>query len=226
MKRSRGMTLIEVMVSLAILAMISLLIYGAFDSLSMGKKGEAMKTDRARQGRGAILRMTRELSAAFLSMHAPQNPSLITRTTAMVGVNSTPFDRVDFTSFAHRRVDRDAKESDQAEVGYFASKDPDADKYDLVRREQTPIDFDPKKGGVVNVLAENIESFDIRFLDPRTAQWLEYWDTTQVSGQLNRLPLEIKITLVLANCPLGVEKTFTTKFMLPMQDPLSFGIPR
>ena len=225
--RQRGMTFIEVMVALAILTMISLLIYGAFDSLSRGKKGEALKSDRARQGRSAILRMTRELSAAFLSMHNPQNPSLITRTTAFIGVSSTPYDRLDFASFAHRRVEKDAKESDQAEIGYFVVKDPDApDKMDLVRREQTPIDFDPKKGGIVNVLAEDVESFHARYLDPLTGLWVESWDTTQVSGQLNRIPLEIRLTLVLANVPLGVDKTFTTKLMLPMQQPLSFGIPR
>ena len=78
----------------------------------------------------------------------------------------------------------------------------------------------------MNVLAENVESFDLRYLDPLTAQWLEYWDTTQSSGQLNRLPLEVRITLVLASVPQGGEKTFTTKLMLPMQQPLSFGIPR
>ena len=63
---------------------------------------------------------------------------------------------------------------------------------DLVRREQAPTDFEPKNGGVVNVLAEDVELFDIRYLDPLTGQWLETWDTTQLTGQLNRLPLEVK----------------------------------
>ena len=35
-RHERGMTLLEVLVSLGVLAMISLLIYGAFDSLSSG----------------------------------------------------------------------------------------------------------------------------------------------------------------------------------------------
>jgi general secretion pathway protein J len=97
---------------------------------------------------------------------------------------------------------------------------------DLVRREQTPIDMDPKRGGVVNVLAENVESFDVKYLDPMTGLWAESWDTTQVSGQPGRLPLEIEVTLVLKGVPGGVSEPFTTKFMMPMQQPLSFGIPR
>ena len=64
--RARGMTLLEIMVSVAILAMVAILIYGAFDSMARGKKGEAMRADRAREGREAVLRLTRELSSAFI----------------------------------------------------------------------------------------------------------------------------------------------------------------
>lgn len=221
------MTLLEVLVSLGVLAMISLLIYGAFDSLSRGRKGEALRVDRARQGRDAMDRITHEMQAAFLSMHNPQNISLVTRQTAFIATNSSTFDRIDFATFAHRRVERNAKESDQAEVGYFVVKDPDHDdKMDLVRREQAPPDYEPKKGGVVNVLAEDVELFDIRFLDPLSSQWVESWDSTQLTGQLNRLPLEVKVTLVLKPVKNSPPFRFVTKFMLSMQQPLSFGIPR
>jgi general secretion pathway protein J len=226
--RARGMTLLEILVSLAILAMIALLIYGAFDSMSRGKRGESIRAERSRQGRGAVLRMARELSSSYLSLHIPTNPSLVTRKTAFVAVNSAQSDRVDFTAFAHRRTEASAKDSDQAEVGYFVVKDPDKPgKMDLVRREQTPIDFDPRRGGIVNVIAEDVESFDLRFLDPASGLWTENWDTTQgATGQLDRLPLEIEIKLVLANVPASVDKIFITKVVLPMQQPLSFGVPR
>ena len=224
---ARGMTLLEVLVSLGVLAMISLLIYGAFDSLSRGRKGEAMRVDRARQGRDAIDRITHEMQASFLSMHNPASVSLVTRQTAFIATNGSTFDRIDFASFAHRRVEKEAKESDQCEIGYFVVKDPDKDeKMDLVRREQAPPDFEPKKGGVVNVLAEDVELFDIRYLDPLTGQWTDTWDTTQLTAQLNRLPLEVKVTLVLKPVKNSPPYRFVTKFMLPMQQPLSFGIPR
>lgn len=223
----RGMTLLEVLVSLGVLVMISLLIYGAFDSLSRGRKGETLRVDRARQGRDAMERITREMQSAFLSMHNPLTMALVTRQTAFIARNESTFDRLDFASFAHRRVVKDAKESDQCEIGYFVVKDPNnEDKMDLVRREQAPPDYEPKKGGVVNVLAEDVELFDLRFLDPLTGQWLEHWDTTQLTGQLNRLPLEVKLTLVLKPVRNSPPFRFVTKFMLPMQQPLSFGIPR
>ncbi len=225
--RQRGLTLVEVLVSVAILAMIATLIYGTFDGLSRAKKGEAQRGDRARQARAALDRIAREMQSSYLSMHNPGVPILQTRVTAYMARNGSPYDRVDFTAFAHLRTEREAKESDQAEIGYFALPDPDKDgKTDLVRREQTPPDMDPQRGGIVSVLCEDIESFDLRFFDPLTAQWIENWDSTQITGQQNRIPLEVKVTVVLKNVPSGVQTTYVTKFSLPMQQPLSFGIPR
>jgi general secretion pathway protein J len=221
------MTLLEVMVSLAILAMMALLIFGVFDSMSRGKKGEAMRADRAHQGRAAVQRIARELQTAYVSLHTPTNTSLVTRTTAFIAQTGGTYDRVDFAAFAHKRYERDAKESDQCEIGFFVTRDPDAnEKMDLVRREQTPIDMDPRKGGVVNVLAEDVRSFDLKFLDPQTGTWVEQWDTTQVTGQPGRLPLEISIALVLNGVGDGPPYTFQTKTTIPIQQPLTFGIPK
>jgi general secretion pathway protein J len=225
--RSRGMTLLEIMVSVAILAMISILIYGAFDSMARGKKGEAMRAERARQGREAVLRLTREIPTAFISMHNPANPALITRATAFIGTSGGTYDRLDFAAFGHRRINRDAHESDEAEIGYFVAKDPEVDgKMDLVRREQTPIDTDAKKGGVVNVVAEDVEELDIKYLDPVTGQWADGWDTSQTTGQPGRLPLEVSIRLVLKGVPGAPSSTYATKIMMPMQQPLTFAVPR
>jgi general secretion pathway protein J len=221
------MTMIEVIVAIGILAMVAVLIHGVVDSLSRGKKGEGMRSERVHEGREALQRIVRDLSSAYLSMHVPAVPALMTEKTAFVGRNSTQFDRLDFTAFAHRRTDRDSHESDQAEVGYFVVPDPEvAEKMDLVRREQTPIDIDPLKGGIVDVVAEDIEEFDVRYLDPLTGQWTESWDSMQLTGQPNRLPLAVRVRLVLNGVGAGAPYTYTTKVFLPIQQPLSFGIPR
>jgi len=225
--RALGMTMVEVMVAIAVLAMIAVLIHGVIQSLSRGKKGEEQRADRAHEGREALQRIVRDLSAAYLSLHIPSVQALVTGKTAFVGRTSIPFDRVDFTAFAHMRTDRDSHESDQAEVGYFVVRNPDfPDKMDLVRREQTPIDIDPLKGGIVNVVAEDVDQLNLRYLDPQTAQWIDTWDSMQVTGQPNRLPLEVKITLVLKGVGGGPPYAYTTKVFIPIQQPLSFGIPK
>jgi general secretion pathway protein J len=144
-----------------------------------------------------------------------------------VGKNSLPYDSLDFAAFTHRRTTRDAHESDQAEIGYYVAPDPDNDeKNDLVRREQTPIDLEPTKGGVREVVAEDVVEFDVRYFDPLTGQWGDVWDTTQINGQPNRMPLEVSIKIVLKGVGNGDPYTYETKVFLPMQQPLSFGIPK
>ena len=120
----RGMTLIEIMVAVAVLAGIAVLINGVMVSLSNGKKGEALRAERIHQGREAVQRIVRDLSAAYLSMHVNAVPALMTEKTAFVGRPGTPFDRVDFAAFAHLRTERNSHESDQAEVALFRAARP------------------------------------------------------------------------------------------------------
>jgi len=226
MRGKRGLSLLEVMVALGILAMVSVLIYGAFDGMTRGRKGLVRVGDRYHEGRNAIARISRELSSAFLSMHQPILPQLSVRQTIFSAQNSSPADRLDFTSFSHRRVTKDAHESDQNEISYFGSPDPQVPgKVDLARREAPIIDLEPDRGGRVNVLAEDIDLFDLRFLDPMSGLWVETWDTTQaITGQPNRLPLQVKVTLVLKGGPGGKTVPFVTKIPVAMPSPLSFAV--
>ena len=226
----RGVTLLEVLVSLSILAVISTLIYGAFDGLSRTKQGLGRMNERYHQGRSALSRFSREIQSAFLTLHHPfgsnLNPGMMTRTTTFIGSDSRPADRIDFTSFSHRRLKADAHESDQNELSYFDSRDPEKGKIDLVRREDKIIDLEPDKGGIVNVVAEDIESFDLEYYDPITQEWQDTWDSTQTSGQLERLPLYVKAVLVLKGGPGDKPITLQTKVRLGMQVPLMFGLPQ
>ncbi len=228
----RGMTLVEIMLTIGLIAMVSVLIYGTFQTLGRGRQMEQRRAERTREGRQALDRITREMQSAYISMHQPANVALVVRNTGFVSAMSGDFARVDFTSFAHRRLLRDAKESDQAEVSYFTAHDdrPQSrdrsrgEKLDLVRREQTPIDTDFRKGGIVQVLAEGVKEFRVKFFEPSTGQWIDRWDSTQTNMQFGRIPIEVRVTLVLMAEPPAAEIRLTTKFMLPLVAPLGFGM--
>ena len=229
-RSTAGLTLIEVMVAIAVLAMISMILYGAFATMRNSKAGLERLTDRYREGRLALARISRELQSAYLSMHVPIDQQLAVSRTAFVGSPGTPADRLDFTSFAHRRLDRDAHESDQAEISYFGSENPDEDGViDLARRTQSPIDLDPQTGGRVEVLATDIDLFKIEYLDPLTSEWVDTWDTTQATAQPDRLPLQVKVLLVLnGGRRTGVDQgretiRLVTKIVLPISQPLRFA---
>lgn len=224
---ARAITLLEVLVAVAILAMVSVLIYGAFDGMARAKTGVGRVNQRYREGRLALRRIASEVSSAFLSGHQPINLSLAVRHTAFIGMNSSPADRLDFTSFSHRRVTADSHESDQNELSYFGSPDPSrSSKTDLARRESALIDIDPGRGGQVLVLAEDIDLFDLQYLDPVSGMWTERWDSTQAMDQFGRMPLQVKVTLVLRNGPGGANVPLVARIPLAMQTPLVFAIPR
>lgn len=228
--RARAFTLIEVLIAIAVLAAISMLLIGAFASLRRGKASIQRLNDRHREGRAALDRISRDVAAAYLSMHQPLDKSLLVQKTAFVARPGSPADRLDFVSFSHRRLVRNAKESDQAEVGYFASENPELSGVTDLARREAPIDLEPLKGGRVQVLATDIDLFDLAYLDPLTGEWKESWDTQQATGEIDRLPYQVRVVLVLnggERAELGGGSQplrFTTKVLPMIPKPLRFAI--
>ncbi len=224
-----GFTLVELLVAIAVLSMISVLIYSAFSSMKRSKEGIQRVGDRYREGRMAMARISRELQGAYISLHVPIDLSLQVVKTAFTGHQGTPADRVDFNSFSHVRLDRDSHESDQCEISYFGASERKTGINNLVRRESPKLDQYPERGGRVEVLATDIDLFDLEYLDPLTGQWTESWDTTQATGQFNRMPLQVRVILVLNEGRRSTEGRarqpirFATKIPIAMQRPLTFA---
>lgn len=230
--RQSGFTLVELLVAIVVLSLISMLIYSAFASMKRSREGIERVDDRYREGRLAMTRMIRELQSAYISLHAPINAALLVQKTAFIGSSGTPADRIDFDSFSNRRLDRNSHVSDQCELSYFGSPNPDLQGVtDLARRVSTTLDLDPKKGGRVEVLATDIDLFDLQYLDPQTGNWVDTWDTTQsITGQPARLPVQVRILLVLNGGSRQGESRgqrpirLLSKVALPIENGLNFAV--
>ncbi|NOY92961.1 MAG: general secretion pathway protein GspJ [Deltaproteobacteria bacterium] len=199
-RRIEGITLMEAMIAITILTMVTTLVWGGFSQTARNKARVEADLGRMQEVRITLNRMVRELGQAYVS--AQRNPNTILRTTvtAFIGLDHGDRDRIDFTSFSHRRLRRDAHESDQCELSYFVADDPDPDNRGqrvLARREQNRIDDDPQRGGHVQILAHDVVGFELEYLDPASGEWLRSWDTTQAAQQPNRLPSQVKILLTM-----------------------------
>ncbi len=224
--RSReGMTLIEIMVSLAILSLVATLLYGGFVTTSRNKERIEAQLDRSHEIRLGLERVANEMSMAYTSIQRNLlNGAAPPMLTAFVGKPVGNGTRLDFTSFSHRRLYRNAHESDQNELSFFVTSDPHkpSEKV-LARREQRRVDKDPLKGGESQVLIENIKGFKVSFLEPLTTEWVDSWDTTQAAMQPNRLPTQAKIALTVPNLTgKGADQTFVTRTWLPITYALNF----
>ena len=226
-RRPEGMTLIEAMVAITILSMVTLLVYGGFSQTMRNRARMEAGTDRAHVVRVAMERMVREISQAFVSIHVNPNSSLIYSSTIFHGRHEGRGSRLDFTSFSHRRLFRDAHESDQNEVGYFLLDHRDEETHEtrtvLVRRESRRIDESPEEGGQLTILIDDAREFELTYLDPLSTEWVEEWDTTGLEA--NRLPAQVMIRLVVpALLDPDDDEVYTTRAMVPIQYALNHAV--
>jgi general secretion pathway protein J len=226
--RRQGITLIEVMVAVAIIAIVSSLMYTGFVQTAANKKRIESEIERYHEVRQGLERIARELSMAYMSIHVNPNPSLQPVKTGFVGKDASGGSRVNFTSFSHHRLYRDAHESDQNELSYFLADHPDdASREVLVRREQRRIDDDFEQGGQAQILIDDVLEFELSYLDPESGEFSSLWDSTQPAMQYNRLPTQVLIKVTVPNVRgKGPNQTFGTRAVLRMQYALNHAVYR
>jgi general secretion pathway protein J len=226
-RRWQGLTLLEVLVASAILALLASMIWVAFDQTGKMRTRLSERQEHDHLARVALTRITRDLRSAFLSLHVNQEPRAAAVITAFKGRSGTGGSRLDFTTFTHRRLRRGTHEGDACEVGYqlLDRRGAASRGMDLVRRESPRIDNDPERGGVIDVLVPEVKSFEVRFFDEVADRWTETWDSTQATGQVGRLPLRVRVTLALEEGTRRDERVYTTETPLMITRPLTFGLP-
>ncbi|MBI1908899.1 MAG: prepilin-type N-terminal cleavage/methylation domain-containing protein [Deltaproteobacteria bacterium] len=205
MRRDSGFTLIEVIVSVAILALISIVVWQASGS-NMRAKERSEKRDEVFQSVAMVMdRMSEDLMEAFL--YSPTSEELgksingeILAKTAFVGKNNGDADEISFTSFSHVRYLKDVKESDQEEVTYKLepSKDDESNSLEIVKRSSSPLDANPTEGGKTYPLLKGVKGLSFRYYDPKKQEWFEEWDS-EGSDNPSKLPRAVEITLTVEN---------------------------
>src|SRR5207237_6497019 len=95
--RTSGVTLIEVMVAMAIIAIVSTLLYTGFVQTAHNKERIETEVDRQHEIRMGLERVAREVSMAFVSAHLNPLPALQNSISAFVGTDSGRGSRIDFT---------------------------------------------------------------------------------------------------------------------------------
>jgi general secretion pathway protein J len=207
-RQSRGFTLFEIMIAVAILGLIGVLSMGVVGRAMDGRERAEEITDYYHGIRQAMLRMSREIEMSYVSLHRDCEDAR-TRTIFASGHSSGGM-RLDFTAFSHYKVRADANESDEEELSYYVDDNPDDKKtMALLRRSQPRIDEDPREGGTVEVLAPNIKKLEFQFYDPKEDRWGDEWNTSNMDYR-DRLPLFVAIKITAVN-PQGKDELFTTK---------------
>ncbi len=220
--RERGMTTIEIMVSMAIMVGMFTLAWSSFSGgLAIKRDSEAIN-ERYHEVRIAMGRMVEDMSSAYISANEDQN--IEERRTLFLGKDASKVDELRFSSMGHRVLWSDANESEQTMIYYFEERDrDDSSKNNLIRREsRRPPDEDwEREPAEVEVLLRDVAKVQFEYYDWPEKTWLEEWDSTAADGQRGRLPSRVRITVELEN-EQGNEVKFVSQARIMLQEELKF----
>lgn len=188
--KQQGFTLIELIVSISIFAVLSVLAYGSLDYV--------VNTDAV-----ASERMNRlsALQKTFLLIQAdgeqmrprPIRDAYGTQQPAMVTIINEPNRTLDWTR-GGRQTWLNTQSSGLMRVGYGIKEQQ------LVRYQWPVLDQAPDSVALESTLLKDVKNLDIRFLDEKNT-WHNQWPPTDFSSSTptdpSKLPLAIEFTLEL-----------------------------
>jgi len=206
-KDIEGFTLLEVLVSMAILVIIMAALYSAYttnvEAIQIARQnGEVHQTARI-----VLDRMSKDLQSALIQVSVPSEKIKL----GLVGqdreIDGRRADRVDFTTVTHLSLTEKGPASDLCEIGYLIDEDEEGKSLVLLRRDDPSVDEDFTVGGSLQEMARNVLEFNLTYQDS-TGEESEAWNTLEGSPGA-KLPVLIKVRLVLKD-ELDREHVFST----------------
>jgi prepilin-type N-terminal cleavage/methylation domain-containing protein len=216
-----GLTLLEILVAITILAFMMMLVWTTTSRTGQTKRTYEQLEERAHELRVGLARVVADLEHAYLSKN--QDLNAVERRTLFVGKDGGDVDELRFSSLAHQVLWTEANESDQTVITYFAEDDrEEAGKVNWLRREQRRL-TDPGESAKsmtseVDIVLRDIEQVDFEYWDWKDQEWKKDWDTTKQDGQKDRLPTRVRITVTYKEGSLELEQS--TQARLYLQEPV------
>lgn len=168
----RGLTLIEVLVAVAVLALTFTLAFGVMMTTIETQNESLDVQQRYQGGRIALERLSRELSMAFVSLHQAEDKRTIT-------LFRGERDEIVFDTAAHEPLQRNVHQSDQLELAYYVKPMTleDGTRVDaLVRRVKFHIDDRPGDEGREEVLVEGVRKLEFEYFNEVQEDWDSEWE--------------------------------------------------
>jgi len=181
--RRTGFTLIEVMVASTIGAFIMLVAVGSLRAITASTERVDRSISTAAEVRFASNMLTRDLINFYRDENI-ENTKLIGTFTEL-GEGSTSY--LVFYTVGRAKARIDQPEGDIYEVEYYLTMDED--KSLLMRRLWPNPDKETEPGGILTVIAEDIEVFQIRYYDGE--EWSTEWPE-----EMEVLPQLIEVSIV------------------------------
>ncbi len=201
-----GFTLLEILITIAIMSMLITAAVQAFQSITLAEERAHAGVGRARSAQVLLDRMERELVGTVLVPQLEQEEPIPQPYVFMASDRTTQnsdSDAVRFVTLTATRTPGSAPPSGPRVVTY-AVREAELDLQDelhesgrleLVRQED-PLSDVPDREIIMRdgqVVAEDVASFGLRYKSDSEA-WLDGWDSTDAS-RLDEVPLSVEVAV-------------------------------
>lgn len=212
--RKDGFTLFEVLMTLAILAVVFSLLYMTFHQSMAVLTHTEDRAEVIQKGRLILERMSGELKGGFIP--AEENRSK-TFCYGLVGQSRKEgdgfMDRLDFTTVVNPQASYPASGGEILKVSYFLDHEPGGKGLTLFRCQDDAIDGDLLRSGPPLAVCDRVRSLSLLFFDRRGGREKE-WNSLE-GPHRNELPSRVEIQLKLEDSRSQVH-VFRTQVYLPL----------
>ncbi len=211
-RNKSGFTLIEVMISAAILALIVSMLYIAFASSVKTMETSTEGGEIFRKAGVILNRMAQDISCARL----PSEEEEASTQYAFIGEDKTEDDvPQDTLTFSSTALPLQGPSRGIKQVGYYIAPDSETDKLALFMKENTipALGNSAENAGKGMLLAEGIEGLDLTYYDIQGREWKRWDTTTPVFAQ--KLPQLVRISLFFKDDK-GELLSLTTSAQIPL----------
>jgi len=200
-----GFTLLEILVSIAIMAVVMVLVYGSFSSSFTVSERISNEREFFRYARLTMSKVSSEIEAAYWKEEMGE--------TVFIGSHSVvdgySHDSLKFTSMSHYRFQRDSRESDLNQLAFRLEEDLEEDTIYFIHEEEFNLYSLTPKTVASYRLGEGFKGLQFRYYDGK--EWQDHWDANHQKA----LPKAVEIEIILEDID-GRERIFTTKTTIGM----------
>ncbi len=175
--QDNGFTLLEVLVSISILLLLFVILYGTFDATYKAAERVEAEAKGFRLARSAFYHLMRDTSMAYQDKAPVGQPEARASFEGMDGIRRIegadfPHDAIRFATLSHRATTQDAPESDRSDVRYYLQDER------LIREETL------STGRTIqDELGEGVRGLNFRYMD-KDAEWVDKWDAAEAPSHL------------------------------------------
>lgn len=205
-KNDGGFTLLEMLVTLAILAVLATLVYSSFSASVNAMEQVNREMDPYRQARAILSRMSEEISMAYWPGENAFPEGLFVGEDRVV--EDRPWDRIQFTSLSHFRYLKNETSSDLTLVEYGLQTNPQGRPVLLYRSRPNLFGLS-EAADQLFVLGEGIHGLDFRYFDGK--DWQDEW----LAGNSGGLPLAVQIEIFFSDAR-GQVRSLKTWVKVPL----------